>query len=189
MGFCTLESPGRNHSLIQTTYVLESGGVSELHSGTHNITGPELSFRMNRDSILDLMMDNGGYGGRMGQQWSPKPLQYLEAHPHTIKETKHLLVNPAMFSGSIFVPLSNHTLIRPSLKPRLNLDSSEKTILDQLSSVFHCVTLVHHRILARLLFGLMRGFLLVTVQRPDYEYVSRELVVKPLCLACHSTCG
>jgi hypothetical protein len=117
------------------------------------------------------------------------PIPRSEIHPHIIKEIEYILVNRAMFSSSIAVPFFRRTLICPSLESRLNLASSENTFLYQLSWVFHCVTLVHHRILARLLFGLMRGFLLVTVQRPDYEYVSRELVVKPLFLACHSTCG
>jgi len=66
-GLCTVKTPEGNHSLVQTTDVLTSGGVPELHNGAHKITGPELSFRMNRDSMLVLMMDEFRYDGRMGQ--------------------------------------------------------------------------------------------------------------------------
>ena len=57
MGFCTIESLEGKHSLVRTTDVLESGGVSELHNGTQKINGPALSFQMNRDSIMALRMD------------------------------------------------------------------------------------------------------------------------------------
>ena len=62
----SVQSPEGNHALVQTTDVLEFGGVPELPK----ITGTEMCFLMKRDSILTLMMDIGGYGGRMGQQWS-----------------------------------------------------------------------------------------------------------------------
>ena len=39
--------------------MLEYVGVPELHNGTPKITDPELSFRMNRVSILALFMDEG----------------------------------------------------------------------------------------------------------------------------------
>ena len=67
-----------------------------------------------------------------------------------------------MFSGSIAVRDPGHCHIRQLLKPRLNLDSSEKAILDQLSWVFHCVTLVYHRIMYAVLTN--KVFRLTTLQ-------------------------
>ena len=59
-GLCTAGSSWRNHLLARTTYVTESGGIPELHSGTQNSTNPELSFPMNRDSSFPLVMDDWG---------------------------------------------------------------------------------------------------------------------------------
>jgi len=56
-GLCTVKSPEGNHSLVQTTDVLKSGGVPEFHNVIKKITGPELSFRVHRDSILALMIE------------------------------------------------------------------------------------------------------------------------------------
>ena len=53
----SVQSPEGNHALVQTTDVLEFGGVPELHNGTPKITGTEMCFLMKRDSILTLMMD------------------------------------------------------------------------------------------------------------------------------------
>ena len=71
----------RRKSLIAPNNRLESDGVTELHKGTHNITGPEIiSLRVNWDSILPLMMDEFGNKGRTGQQSSQKTPQDLSGH-------------------------------------------------------------------------------------------------------------
>lgn len=62
-GLSTVRSPEGNLSLIRTTDVLESDGLSELPNGTDKITCPELCIRMNRNSSLAFMIDEWDNNG------------------------------------------------------------------------------------------------------------------------------
>ena len=104
----------------------------------------QVCFLQNQECFMTMFWHNCPHS-RFHREWSDCQHCSSQWHPHTITETIRFILTMCRYSGIYFSLAVLHTLTLPSQYARLNLDSLEKSMQDQLSVTVQLRVLVHHR--------------------------------------------